>query len=291
MLIECKPSSSELNINHAAQLFRYFSVTDARVAVLTNGVVYQFYSDVEKPNKMDEKPFFTFSMDAIKSTDAKTIEKFTKNSFDIENIVQEAGSLKLQSLIRKELEKEFAEPSEEFVGVLAKRVHEGRLTAAIKENFSKMLVASISTFIRDLVNERLSSALNASNPAQVIVEQAVDSSIEPEIVTTAEEISGFHIIQAIASRVISPKRVVLRDAKSYAAIMLDDNNRKTIARMHFNGLTTKYLGTFVGKDETRHLIADMTEIYQYGAQIEARIKELDGEVVSKKPKAEAVFTK
>jgi hypothetical protein len=139
ILIECKPSSAELNLNHAGQLFRYFSVTDARLAILTNGVSYQFYSDVEKPNKMDEKPFFSFSMDAIKSTDVKTLEKFAKATFDIDKIVQEAGNLKVQSLIRKELEREFAEPSEEFVSMLARRVHEGRITPAVKESFSKLL--------------------------------------------------------------------------------------------------------------------------------------------------------
>lgn len=95
------------------------------------------------------------------------------------------------------------------------------------------------------------------------------------IVTTQEEISGFHIIQAIASRLVDPKRVIVRDAKSYCAILLDDNNRKTVARMHFNGITTKYLGMFAGKDETRHLLSDLTHIYQYSSVIEARLRELD----------------
>ena len=62
ILVECKPANVALNINHASQLFRYFSVTDARLAILTNGVVYQFYSDIERPNKMDEKPFFEFQV-------------------------------------------------------------------------------------------------------------------------------------------------------------------------------------------------------------------------------------
>lgn len=121
ILVECKPASVELGINHAGQLFRYFSVTEARLAILTNGVIFQFYSDVERPNKMDDKPFFTFSMAALKPADLKTIEAFSKATFDIERIVKEAGNLKLQSLIRKELEREFAEPSPEFVGMLAKR--------------------------------------------------------------------------------------------------------------------------------------------------------------------------
>jgi len=272
ILIECKPSSVALNLNHASQLFRYFSVTDARLAILTNGVVYQFYSDVEKPNKMDDKPFFTFSMDALKPTDLRTIENFTKAAFDIDRIVHEAVSLKTQSLLRHELEKEFASPSEEFVRLIGARVHDGRLTPAVKDSFTKMIAASISALVRDLVNDRLSSALNAANPTMVEDEPTND---DEEVVTTAEELSGFHIVQAIASRHVNPKRIVIRDAKAYCAVLLDDNNRKTVARLHFNGIARKYFGTFVSKSETRHLISDLTEIYQFEQQIAARIQELE----------------
>jgi len=276
ILIECKPSSVQLNVNHAGQLFRYFSVTEARLAVLTNGVVYQFYSDIERPNKMDDKPFFVFSMDAIKPADIRTLEKFTKAAFDIDKIVQEAGNLKTQSLIRVELEKEFAEPSDEFVRMMAQRVHGGRMTPTIKDGFAKLLAPAIAGLIRDYVNDRLSSALQASAPVEDLPEgQSDDPSEGDGIVTTQEEISGFHIVQAIASRLVDPKRVIVRDAKSYCAILLDDNNRKTIARMHFNGITTKYLGMFTGKDETRHLLSDLTHIYQYSPAIEARLRELD----------------
>lgn len=275
ILIECKPSSIELNINNASQLYRYFSVTDTRLAILTNGVTYQFYSDVERPNKMDDRPFFTFKMDALKPTDAKTLEKFSKAAFNIDSIVQEAGNLKLQTLLRKELEKEFASPSEDFVRIMATRVYEGRITSAVKENFGRLLTAAIGTYVRDQVNDRLSSALKVADP---VSDDASPESGDIGVVTTPEEISGFHIIQAIASRLVNPKRVILRDAKSYCAILLDDNNRKTIARLHFNGVTTKYLGMFSDKDEERHLIMDLTDIYQFEKQICSRLRELDDKI-------------
>lgn len=275
ILVECKPSSAPLNLNHASQLFRYFSVTDARLAILTNGVVYQFYSDVEAANKMDERPFFTFSMDALKPGDARTIEKFTKQQFDIDNILQEAGLLKLQSLLRKELEREMAEPSEEAVRMLAGRVHEGRVTAQVRESFTKLVVSTYAAIIRDKVNERLATALNAASPEAADGEAAAID--DDAVVTTPEEISGFHIVQAIASRLVKPSRIVMRDAKSYCAILLDDNNRKTVARLHFNGLTTRYVGTFDDKTESRHMISELTDIYQLAPLIEARIRELDGQ--------------
>ncbi|HEX3888216.1 MAG TPA: type I restriction endonuclease [Phenylobacterium sp.] len=273
VLVECKSSSSELTLNNAGQLFRYFSVTDARLAILTNGVVYQFYSDIELPNRMDSRPFFTFSMDAIKPTDVKTLENFVKSNFDIDKIVKEAGNLKIQSLLRVELEKEFANPSDDFVKLLAKRVYSGNVTAAIKDNTAKLLTSTIDTIVRDKVTERLSSALNASTPKPVDVAETPEA--EGEIITTEEEISGFRIVQAVASRLVDPKRIIMRDQKSYCGILLDDNNRKTVARMHFNGLTKKYFGTFVSKDESLHLISDLTDIYTFSKDIEKRLRELD----------------
>ena len=62
ILIEAKSATSDLNDEHASQLFRYFSVTEARFGILTNGLQYRFHSDLEKPNHMDEKPFLIIDM-------------------------------------------------------------------------------------------------------------------------------------------------------------------------------------------------------------------------------------
>jgi Uncharacterized conserved protein len=272
ILIECKPSAGELTINHASQLYRYFSVTDARLAILTNGVVYKFFSDLDQPNKMDSQPFFTLSLDAIRKSDVRVVEGFTKARFDIDAIVREASNLKLESLVRKELESEMSAASEDFARLVAKRIYSGQITAQVKDNFTRLIASAFAAIIRDHVNDRLTSALNASTvPDQ---EEAQSQSTE-EIITTEEEMSGYRIVQAIASKFVDPKRIVTRDAKSYCAVLLDDNNRKALARLHFNGLTTKYVGTFEGQSETRHLIGDLTDIYQLAPQIEARLHELE----------------
>lgn len=278
MLIECKPSSVDLDLKHASQLYRYFSTTETRIAVLTNGVVYQFYSDIDQPNRMDDKPFFIFSMDAIRRTDPAVLDRFRKSQFNIEEILAEAGRLKLQSLMRVELEREFALPSEEFVRLMAGRVQQGRLTAAAKEQLGGILALSIASLIRDKVNDRLTSALNVANPSPLPIEQGKsdDMSVGDGVITTDDEIGGFRIVQAIAARLVDPKRVVIRDSKSYCAILLDDNNRKTLARLHFNSPTTRYFGTFVDKDETRHPVSALTDIYKLENLIIARINELGG---------------
>lgn len=284
ILVECKPSSVDLNAKHAGQLYRYFSVTDARVAILTNGVIYQFYSDIEQPNRMDDKPFFVFSMDTIKRTDPLTLERFSRNQFNIDDILAEAGRLKLESLIRIEVEREFASPSDELIKLMAGRVQTGRLTAAVREQFGSILAASIAGLIRDRVNERLTSALNVTNPSpDHIAEGGMDDpSAGDGVITTDDEIGGFRIVQAIAARHVDPSRIVIRDSKSYCAVLLDDNNRKTLARLHFNSVTTRYIGTFVGKLETRHPVSALTDLYKLENEIVAHIGELEtkGEVAA-----------
>ncbi|HEY0027768.1 MAG TPA: type I restriction endonuclease [Allosphingosinicella sp.] len=277
MLVECKPANSELTVKNAGQLFRYFSVTDARVAVLTNGVVYHFFSDLDAPNKMDEKPFFSCQIDGLRKQDIRTLGRFTKQNFDIDRIVEEAVNLKIQSLVSKELQAEFAEPSEEFVRIIANRVQPGvRLLSAKKDEFKALIVHSIAALIRDRVHERLTSALTAANPSEEEEEDTTAGAAEEGVLTTEDEIAGFNIVRAIGAKLVDPKRIVMRDAKSYCAVLLDDNNRKTICRLHFNSPTVRYFGTFTAKEETRHAVSDPVQIYQHGDAILARVAELAG---------------
>jgi hypothetical protein len=274
ILVECKPANSELSISHASQLFRYFATTEARVAVLTNGVVYRFFSDIDTPNRMDDQPFFTLQLDAVRKHDLKTLESFTKNAFDIDRIVQEAGNLKMHSLVYKELQTQFQDPSDEFIRMVAAKVSPGgRFTQSVRDSFKSLIISSVSSLVRDKVTERLTSALSASNPSEDAEQE--DEGSEPTL-TTEEEIAGFNIIRAIAARLVDPKRIVMRDAKSYCAVLLDDNNRRTIARLHFNSPTARYLGTFVGKDETRVAVSDPIELYKHETALLGRIKELEG---------------
>ena len=272
MLIECKPANSDLNINHTSQLFRYFATTAARVAILTNGVIYKFYSDVDAPNVMDSKPFFVLDLENVKKGDIRTLSGFGRGAFDIEQIVQEAGKLKLQSLVLKELQREFGEPSEELIRIIGKRVHSGHLTAAVKEMLKALIINSFQSLVRDSVNERLTSALSVTDnePDEVATADEIDSALE----TTEDELTGYNIIRAIAAQKVDIGRIFLRDSKSYCAILLDDNNRKTIASLWFNSQTVRYLGTFVGIDETKVNVAGPVDIYKHSDAILARIDEL-----------------
>lgn len=94
ILIECKKSTEPVKIEHASQLFRYFAVTNARIAILTNGEVYQFFTDLDAPNRMDAKPFLVLDLNDIDQSLIPELQKLSKDVFDLDSIISAAGELK-----------------------------------------------------------------------------------------------------------------------------------------------------------------------------------------------------
>jgi hypothetical protein len=66
---------------------------------------------------------------------------------------------------------------------------------------------------------------------------------------------------------VEPKRVVMRDTQSYCGILLDDNNRKPICRLRFNG-QVKQLGLInADKSEERVELSTIEDIYKYSEKL------------------------
>ncbi|OAN50866.1 type I restriction endonuclease [Magnetospirillum moscoviense] len=101
MLVECKPCKGALSTQHMSQLYRYFSVTEARFGILTNGIVYWFFTDLAEPNKMDAKPFFEFDMLNYRPAQVEELKKFATGNFDVATILETASILEP---VRKVLE-------------------------------------------------------------------------------------------------------------------------------------------------------------------------------------------
>lgn len=279
ILIECKKYGENINSKHSGQLFRYFSVTKARVAILTNGSVYQFYTDLDAPNKMDEKPFLTLDLEEIDEHIVPEVKKLTKSSFDVESIVGAAGELKYLNQIKKLLAEQFLAPEEEFVKFFASRVYDGVLTPKVKAQFMEITPKAIKQFLNDSINARLKSAIGGEVKAPLVEEksdlaiatEAQGDSEKSKVVTTAEELEGYNIIKAILRQKVAVNRIVARDTQSYFGILLDDNNRKPIARLHFNA-KQKYIGLFdADKNETRHPIESVDDIFGFSEQLQAAI--------------------
>lgn len=284
ILIECKKSTESLRIEHASQLFRYFSVTNARIAVLTNGEVYNFYTDLDAPNKMDDRPFLVLDFNDIDETLLPELRKLSKEVFDLDSVISAAEELKYVGAIKREIAGQFREPDEAFVRLFTNRVYEGRFTQDTRAQFTALVAKASKQFLNEQVNDRLKTALGASygsplesssSTAPVTSEQAAEEDLQrdTEIETTLEELEGYQIVKAIACSEVKPERVVHRDAKSYFAIMLDDNNRKPIARLWFNGKKQKYLGLLdESKTETKVPIDGLENIYEYADAIRETVR-------------------
>ncbi len=274
MLFECKKIGEDLNINHASQLFRYFHVTNARIGILTNGQKYKFFTDLDNKNKMDEKPFLELDILEIDENIISEVNKLTKASFDVDSIINAAEELKYIGQIKKIISSQFASPDDDFVRFFSQRVYEGVNTQRVRELFSSLTKKALSQFLNDQTNERLKSAISgnvAPIESDIVVENTAivmpagkdDDGIE----TTQEEMDGYYIVKAIARSAIESKRIYHRDTKSYFGILIDDNNRKPLCRLNFNG-SKKFITIFdENKVETRHELASLDDIYKFSEQL------------------------
>ncbi len=273
LLIECKHWSADLD-PHNSQLFRYFHTTTAKFGILTNGIVYRFYTDMEEANKMDEKPFFTFRIDDIREAEVEKLKEFHKSYFNLESIINTASELKLMSELRNLIIKELSEPSDDFTRYFAKAVSTSMVTPRVLEQFRGLVKRTFSQYINDAITERLKSALVTEQ--QVIDdiskdELAATAKEENLITTTAEEMEGFYVIRAIACSKVSVSRIVHRDQQSYFGILLDNNNRKPICRLHYNS-KKKYASFFDTGKEEKVEVQDNSQLYNYASRIIAAIE-------------------
>ncbi|PWN66793.1 restriction endonuclease [Chryseobacterium phosphatilyticum] len=271
-IIECKHWKESADA-HNSQLHRYYHVSKTRFGVLTNGIIYNFYTDLEKPNIMDEKPFFTINIEDLKDSSIKILESFTKKDYNLESILDSAEALKYIRAIRKEFEKEIEAPSDEIVKLLVSRFFEKPITANRMISFKEYTKKALTTSINESISFRLKSALNINEQIEkqddeIKSAQPIDENNETKIITTEEELEGFQIVKAIMREKIPATRIAYRDTLSYFGILLDDNNRKPLCRLHFN-TANKYIETFHnGKDSGQKvLLNSLDEIYTFREEL------------------------
>ncbi|ALM53146.1 type I restriction endonuclease [Halomonas huangheensis] len=273
ILVECKPIGTNLSNVQYNQLYRYFSCTDAKFAILTNGFEYRFYSDLDFENKLDNRPFFTFHLRDFNDQDIEELRKFTKPNFDVQAILSTANRLKYTNLAKQAIDEVFRETPEEFVKYIVGKIYDGRQTRQVIDEFTPIVRDASKLYIKEQVAQRLRGAL-ASNDVDTQPPSASDISIVDDtsinddgIETTQEEIDAYNIVRSILAENIDVSRIAMRDAKSYCAVLLDDNNRKPICRFHFNSKSIKRIGFFTNKNEERVDILSVNDIFQFRDQL------------------------
>ena len=280
MIIECKHHLENIE-KHYTQTHKYFHLTKARFAILTNGVQYNFYTDIDAANKMDEKPFLSFDITSIKEQQIKELAKFHKSGFDISAILNTASELKYSNAIKQVLTSELSNPSTEFVKYFVSRVYDGKATEKVMLQFTDIVKRTVEQTFTDIVSDRLMSAINQTK--QIAAESPVETQNatdekENKAVTTEEELNGFYLVKSIVRSKISSERVGYKDSLNYFSIILDESSRKTVCRLWFNSQKKKYLGLLDNENkETKHEIGTLDDIYNFSSQLIERIDYLEGQ--------------
>ncbi|MEN8220666.1 MAG: restriction endonuclease [Pseudomonadota bacterium] len=273
ILFECEWCGIELGKDHQSQLEHCFNVTDARFAVLTNGVIYRFYADIEEPNKMDSKPFLELNMLDLGDSAVEDLKSFSKSFFDLDENLTAAMEAKYTREIQRVIAAQFANPSEMFVRFFAAQVYSGQLSETVQQQFTDWVKNALQLFLNDdtvAVSENAQADMISSVVAAEVVPDNEADLIEADgdsgLVKTDAEMEGLQVIRDILKEIVEPERVVVRETSSYYGILFDDNNRKPICRLRFS--KKKRLGLFnENKVEEKFLIENVDDISQYADQL------------------------
>ncbi|MVB11051.1 hypothetical protein CAFE_17530 [Caprobacter fermentans] len=266
ILIECKWIGEPLE-KHDSQLFRYFGTTKAKFAILTNGMIYRFYTDLEEPNKMDEVPFLEINILDIKDGQVAELKKFHKSTFNVSDIFDTASELKYSHEFQKVFATELQNPSDDFLRLFLTPVYSGVKTQAIMEKFRPVLKKALNGYINELMSDKIKSALgvNTDSPSDAHVEEPEE---EPEsepavpeskIVTTEEELEAFVIVKMILKDTVSLSDISYKDTINYFGVLYQGKTTKWICRFVFRG-SHKYL--ILPDENKKEVKIELETIYQ-----------------------------
>lgn len=202
ILMECKSCHQNLeHPKHSSQLHRYFHVTEAHFGVLTNGIIYRFYTDTVKDNIMDDKPFFEFNILDFDESYVNELKRFSKSIFNPDEIEDVARNLLYTKEVKKVIAQQLNDPSPEFVKFFVSHVYSGVRTASVVEKFTEIIKRSLKEYINDTIKDKFNEVLGqkpVENPPDTPpVDTPPDGTEGDGINTTLEELEGFYIIKSI----------------------------------------------------------------------------------------------
>ena len=281
ILVECKSINEKLE-RHDSQLFRYFGTTAAKFAILTNGIVYRFYTDIEETNKMDEAPFLEIDLRTIKDYQLRELQKFTKENFNQDEIFDSAAELKYMNQIRQVFKEELDNPSDDLVRlILSRGIYDGVKTQSIIEKYQPLVKRALSLVITEIINDRLKNALEKngekdSDAVPALPTTPEDTPIEDnvsKIITTDEELESYHIVKSILRTRVDASRINYQDKETYFAINLDNKTTKWICRVYIKE-RSQYIVIKEDEKNIRYDLESLDDIYKLEDKLNARLDTL-----------------
>lgn len=253
LVIECKHWNQNLSI-HNAQLSRYFVSTDARFGLLTNGIQYNFFSDVEKPNIMDSTPFLSFDIRKLNTDEISILSYFTKECFSINHTFNIARKWKYRNIVRELMIQELKEPSKALSKIIASKIDNGC--------FGSKALSEIRELIKDFGLQLISVFSDSKNKMPCISHEKETHSTSSISVLQEEKIHDevkiqkhynnslrvLSILNELLAENIGNHSLHIRIWKEDFSIVLDDTSWCWMARfrttwagnrmyLHLNGST------------------------------------------------------
>ena len=256
IIIECKTLNSKLTDREAGQLSGYFqNAKNSRIAILTNGREYRFYSDVALTNTLDTKPFFIFDLQNFSDVDIEILLDFDARIINVNNIISKAQELVFIDDFEDTFFKEMATPSIDLLKLIHKK-----MTFKAKFNEEKM-------------KELMNSSLFKSLAERILKHETKTNSKSAGIITTDEELQAYHTIRTLLlqNKKIKSERIGYRDLKGVFNVLVDDNRLNLICSLKF---TENKKMVFIGNNE--YFIESIDEIINFQKElIDSAIKLID----------------
>jgi predicted type IV restriction endonuclease len=218
MLVEAKARDKKPEA-HDGQLKRYFNgLRSAKVAIVTNGIEYLFFTDLRHENIMDDEPFFIFNVLNYDQKQVENLKFFHRDNFDALVIKRHAEEMVYLTGMTQLMDSLLRSPSDEFIRFLISQLSnigsryavESKITSKIVEKFRPIVKKSIQGSLVELMTQSISKEMGQSNeissPTQLMeeVEEIQDeleqSPEDDKVETTAEELEAFEKVKAIVAR-------------------------------------------------------------------------------------------
>jgi hypothetical protein len=200
--------------------------------------------------------------------------KFQKSSFDVSIITSTASELKYMGMIQNYFASLLKDPTDEFVKFLLGPCYEGPKTQNVINQFKPVVKRGINQYINDIMNEKISSALESENTQSTAQIDEIESKEEKsKINTTAEELECYFIIKGILSEAVSPSRIVPKDTESYYGILLDGNIRKWVCRLFVYSTRIVLHLPDEGRNVIKYELCEANDLFKYKKElIDAALK-------------------
>lgn len=216
MVVEAKARDKKPEA-HDGQLKKYFNALIAtRVAIVTNGVEYRFFTDLRHDNVMDDEPFFSFNVLEYDSKHLENLKFFHRDNFDSAIIKRHAEEMVYLKGMTHLVDNLLRSPPDEFVRFLVSQLSsiapsctvEGRITNKVINKFRPIIKKSIQSSLVELMTQSISREMgqaeeNLADQA-VEIEETQDEQEqdleEVKVDTTAEELEAFEKVKSIATR-------------------------------------------------------------------------------------------